>query len=218
MDQVTLRIYLVSTLVIRNQGLRSGTGAPCSPLRTPDFLSSFLALAKFMPLSLMKAAHAGVGGASRRKSGYMGRTRCFSNAFTPCISTLAPAVSCPQSKSVRKGCAPSSSAHIRCCECGASVQGSGLRCTLEDGIGPFRVHSSAMSRLQKRRIPKPDPSYRSKAIEQQFQIGKLWPDSRSALGQDVMRGHAPVFGYDKTDGKIRKVQHFPIDIAASSTR
>jgi hypothetical protein len=52
---------------------------------------------------------------------------------------------------------------------------------------------------------KPHPSYRSKAIEQQFQIGKLWRDSRSALGKEIMRGHAPASLYDKTDGKIRKV-------------
>jgi hypothetical protein len=32
-------------------------------------------LANFMRLSLMKAAHAGVGGAPRRKSGYLGRKR-----------------------------------------------------------------------------------------------------------------------------------------------
>jgi hypothetical protein len=51
------------------------TGAPCSPKRTPDFLSSFPASANFMRLSLMKAAHAGVGGAPRRKSAYMGRKR-----------------------------------------------------------------------------------------------------------------------------------------------
>ena len=51
------------------------TGAPRSPERTPDFLSSLLALANFMRLSLMKAAHAGVGGAPCRKSGYVGRKR-----------------------------------------------------------------------------------------------------------------------------------------------
>jgi hypothetical protein len=47
----------------------------------PDFLSSSLALTNFMRLSLMKAAHAPVGGAPCRKSGTMGRERCFSNAF-----------------------------------------------------------------------------------------------------------------------------------------
>jgi hypothetical protein len=40
---------------------------------TPDFLSSFLALAHFMRLSSMKAAHADAGGAPCRKSGYVGR-------------------------------------------------------------------------------------------------------------------------------------------------
>jgi hypothetical protein len=40
-----------------------GTGrvSPGSPKRTPDFLWSLLALASFMRLSLMKAAHADVG-------------------------------------------------------------------------------------------------------------------------------------------------------------
>jgi hypothetical protein len=41
----------------------------------PDFLSSSLTLANFMRLSLMKAAHAPVGGAPSRKSGTMGRKR-----------------------------------------------------------------------------------------------------------------------------------------------
>jgi hypothetical protein len=62
------------------------TGAPRSPERTPDFLSSVLALAHFMRLSLMKAAHAGVGGAPCRKSGYVGRKRrgeAPPNAFIP---------------------------------------------------------------------------------------------------------------------------------------
>src|ERR1700677_4223443 len=54
--------------------LRQSTGAPGSPKRTPDFLSSFLA-AHFMRLSLMKAAHAVFGGAPCRKSGYLGRKR-----------------------------------------------------------------------------------------------------------------------------------------------
>ncbi len=54
---------------------RDQTGAPRSPQRTPDFLSSLLALANFMRLSLMKAAHAGVGGAPCRKFGYVGRKR-----------------------------------------------------------------------------------------------------------------------------------------------
>jgi hypothetical protein len=37
------------------------TGAPRSPKRTPDFLSTLMALTNFMRLSLMKAAHAAVG-------------------------------------------------------------------------------------------------------------------------------------------------------------
>ena len=41
----------------------------------PDFLSSSLALMYFMRLSLVKAAHASVGGASCRKSGTMGRKK-----------------------------------------------------------------------------------------------------------------------------------------------
>ena len=41
----------------------------------PDFLSNSLALTNFMRLSLMKAAHAVVGGAPCRKSGTMGRKR-----------------------------------------------------------------------------------------------------------------------------------------------
>jgi hypothetical protein len=48
---------------------RNWTGAPRSPQRTPDFLSSLLALAHFMRLSLLKAAHAVVSGAAYRKSG-----------------------------------------------------------------------------------------------------------------------------------------------------
>jgi hypothetical protein len=44
-------------------------------MRTPDFLWSFMALASFMRLSLKKAAHADVGGAPCRKSGYVGRKR-----------------------------------------------------------------------------------------------------------------------------------------------
>jgi hypothetical protein len=48
---------------------------PGSHERTPDFLSSLLALANFMRLSSMKAAHAGVGGAPCKKSGYQGRKR-----------------------------------------------------------------------------------------------------------------------------------------------
>jgi hypothetical protein len=59
----------------KNKPTENLTGAPGSPKRTPDFLSSFLALAHFMRFSLMKAAYAGVGGAPCRKSGYVGRKR-----------------------------------------------------------------------------------------------------------------------------------------------
>jgi hypothetical protein len=38
-----------------------------------DFVSILLALSNLMRLSLMKAAYAGVGGASCRKSRYLGR-------------------------------------------------------------------------------------------------------------------------------------------------
>jgi hypothetical protein len=41
--------------------LQVWTGAPRSPQRTPDFLSSLVALTNLMRLSLMKAAHAAVG-------------------------------------------------------------------------------------------------------------------------------------------------------------
>jgi len=54
---------------------RNWTGAPGSHQRTPDFLLTLLALAHFMRLSLKKAAHAGVGGAPCRKSGYLGQKR-----------------------------------------------------------------------------------------------------------------------------------------------
>jgi len=45
------------------------------------FLSTLLALANLMRLSLTKAAHVGLGGASCRKSGYMGRERYISIAL-----------------------------------------------------------------------------------------------------------------------------------------
>jgi hypothetical protein len=51
---------------------REWTGAPRSLERTPDFLSNSLALPNFMRLSFMKAAHAYVGDAPCRKSGYVG--------------------------------------------------------------------------------------------------------------------------------------------------
>ena len=41
-----------------------------SPLRSPDFLLNLVALVNFMRLSLTKAAHVVVSGATRRKSGY----------------------------------------------------------------------------------------------------------------------------------------------------
>jgi hypothetical protein len=62
------------------------TGAPCSHQRTPDFLSSVLAVTKLMRLSLMKAAHAAVGGAPCRKSGPWAENdgaEPLSNAFIP---------------------------------------------------------------------------------------------------------------------------------------
>src|SRR5580692_11386246 len=59
----------------RNRVKGNRTGAPRSSKRTPDFLSSLLALANFIRLSLMKAVHAAVGGAPCRKSGYVGRKR-----------------------------------------------------------------------------------------------------------------------------------------------
>jgi hypothetical protein len=66
-----------------------------------------------------------------RKSGfaqaYLGRKRCFSNAFTPCARALTrPNSILPQSRSVGRGCAPSFSAHVRCGEHGAPVQGVGF--------------------------------------------------------------------------------------------
>src|ERR1700723_802073 len=71
----TSKYNCVSATALREPRLRQSTGAPRSPKRTPDFLSSLLALANFMRLSLMKAAHAGVGGAPCRKFGYVGRKR-----------------------------------------------------------------------------------------------------------------------------------------------
>jgi hypothetical protein len=48
-----------------------------------------LGLGNFMRLSLMKAAHVDVGGASCRKSGYMGRKRILQTLFTPRATILA---------------------------------------------------------------------------------------------------------------------------------
>jgi hypothetical protein len=99
----------------------------------PDFLSSSLALTNFMRLSLMKAAHAFVGGAPCRKFGTMG----FSNAFTALHEDSCSWLqsSCPRSSSTGRGCAPSSSAHVRSSEHGAPVQGRGLRCCLQPQPG-----------------------------------------------------------------------------------
>src|ERR1700723_3911928 len=58
----TSKYNCVSATALREPRLRESTGAPRSPKRTPDFLSSLLALANFTRLSLMKAAHAGLGG------------------------------------------------------------------------------------------------------------------------------------------------------------
>jgi hypothetical protein len=66
-----LEIYSNATVI----GL--GRVPDVRPSVHPDFLSSFLALMDFMRLSLMKAAHASVGGVSCRKSGTMGRKRGF---------------------------------------------------------------------------------------------------------------------------------------------
>jgi hypothetical protein len=90
----------------------SGRVPQVRPSVPPDFLLCLLALAYFMRLSLMKAAHAALGGAPCRKSG--------------------PIAVCPQTRNDRRGCAPSSSAHVRSGEHGAPVQGSGLCCWLHE--------------------------------------------------------------------------------------
>jgi hypothetical protein len=82
------------------------TGAPCSPQRTPDFLSTFLALANFMRLSLMKAAHAGVGGASCRKSGYMGRKRILQMLSLHAQGFLLAASFLPTQQNIEKELRP----------------------------------------------------------------------------------------------------------------
>jgi hypothetical protein len=62
--------------MVPNNSQRFWTGAlNVRPGVHPDFLSSSLALTKFMRLSLIKAAHASIGGAPCRKSGTMGRKR-----------------------------------------------------------------------------------------------------------------------------------------------
>ena len=136
MSKLAWKLRRISSL---NHGLWFWTGAPCSPQRTPDFLSSLLALANFMRLSLMKAAHAGIGGAPCRKSGYMGRKRIFQMLSLHARGfLLLDVVFCPRSSSVGRGCAPSFSAHVRPTasrgrlgEHGAPVQGRGLRSLLQ---------------------------------------------------------------------------------------
>ncbi len=57
-----------------------------------------------------------------------------SNAFTPCAGTLDVDGSLfTIRKSIRRGCAPSSSAHVRSGEHGAPVQGTGIRSLLHLG-------------------------------------------------------------------------------------
>ena len=68
---------LSSGFDLPTQGLGSGRVPHVRPSVHPDFLSSSLALTNFMRLSLMKAAHAPVGGAPCRKSGPMGRKWIF---------------------------------------------------------------------------------------------------------------------------------------------
>jgi hypothetical protein len=110
-----------------------------APAYPPDFLLCLVALANFMRLSLMKAAHAALGGAPCRKSGNLGRKRCFSNAFTPCTRALARSNAvCSQSRDDRRGCAPSFSAHVRLGEHGAPVQGSRLCCWPPPVLDPTR--------------------------------------------------------------------------------
>src|ERR1700733_6639467 len=66
----------------------------------PDFLSRLMALAHFMRLSLMKAAHADAGGAPCRKSG----TLTENEMFRSLLLSIAKAV---------VGLGPSFSAHVR---------------------------------------------------------------------------------------------------------
>jgi hypothetical protein len=73
MSRAALEYLNDPRVLMSYQAWNGKTGAPRSPQRTPDFLPSFLALAHFMRLSFMKAAHAGAGGAPCRKSGYVGR-------------------------------------------------------------------------------------------------------------------------------------------------
>ncbi len=63
--QILVRLY--DDRVLRTQLLCQKRCVP------PDFLRSFVALAKFMRLSLVKAAHAVVSSAAYRKSGFLDR-------------------------------------------------------------------------------------------------------------------------------------------------
>jgi hypothetical protein len=86
-----------------------------------------LALANFMWLSLLKAAHAGVGGASYRKSGYMGRERILSMlSLHPQRFLILAAVFSPAWQSVGRSFAPSFSANVRFGEYGAPPRGIGF--------------------------------------------------------------------------------------------
>jgi hypothetical protein len=67
------RARLQLSAIAASEGL--GRVPHVRPSVHPDFLSSSLALTNFMRLSLMKAAHASVGGAPCRKSGNAGRKR-----------------------------------------------------------------------------------------------------------------------------------------------
>jgi hypothetical protein len=75
---------------------------PDRPVRVPhvppDFLSSLVALANFMRLSLQKVAHANLAECSvqeiRVAPAYMGRKRCFSNAFTPRVTKVSACLPC----------------------------------------------------------------------------------------------------------------------------
>jgi len=64
-----------ATVGAKNEALFPGRVPHVRQSVHPDFLSRSLALTTFMRLSLMKAAHAPVGGAPCRKSGTMGRKR-----------------------------------------------------------------------------------------------------------------------------------------------
>ncbi len=62
------------------QEIASGMGAPqIPPLRSPEFLSRLAALANFMRLSLMKAAHVDLSDVAKQEFGYatVGMTSLF---------------------------------------------------------------------------------------------------------------------------------------------